>query len=161
MLPWFLSQHELHKIYQPANSIHCVPGAEHELLTAAAATNLEQQHFVISNQSDRMGFRLASEPLSLYQAVELVSSAVDMGTVQLLPSGDCIVLMADHQTTGGYPRIAAVIKADLPKLAQAKPGDSINFNMVSLKEAEDRLIALQQIMQKIKASCHLNLKRYV
>lgn len=56
------------------------------------------------------------------RSTDLISSAVDAGTIQLLPDGNLIVLMADHQTTGGYPRIASVIKADLPKLSQVRPG---------------------------------------
>jgi antagonist of KipI len=83
----------------------------------------------------------------------LVSSAVSFGTVQLLPSGQLIVLMADHQTTGGYPRIASVIKADQPKLAQLLPGDKVNFKMITLEEAEAELISREMKQLELKRNC--------
>jgi antagonist of KipI len=78
-----------------------------------------------------------------------------------MPDGNCIILMADHQTTGGYPRIASVIKADLPKLAQVRPGQSVNFTIVSLQDAEAALLSMQLILQEIKSACQLNLKKYL
>ena len=159
ILPWHISMHELNKIYQPLHCIHCIPGAEYELLTGTSKRNLEEQEFTISNKSDRMGYRLMNEPLLLKQPIELISSPVDMGTLQLLPSGDCIILMADHQTTGGYARIASVIKTDMPKMAQAKPGQSINFTMISLKAAEEKLMSMQKTLLEIKGACHFNLKK--
>ncbi len=86
-----------------------------------------------------MGFRLNGEPLYLLDKIELVSSAVNFGTVQLLPDGQLIVLMADHQTSGGYPRIANIVSADLPILAQLNPNESVNFEIISRSEAESLL----------------------
>ena len=67
-----------------------------------------------------MGYRLQGETLIVKEQKQLVSSAVSSGTLQLLPNGQLIVLMADHQTTGGYPRIGHVITTHLPRLAQMK-----------------------------------------
>jgi antagonist of KipI len=159
ILPWHISQNELDKMYQPQNKIRCIKSVEWHLLDEASKQNFEKNNFAITNKSDRMGYRLKSQPLLLQQPTELISSAADAGSIQLLPDGNCIVLMADHQTTGGYPRIAAVIKADLPKLAQTKPGQSINFTIVSLQYAEEALLKMQQILQEIKVACHLNLKK--
>jgi antagonist of KipI len=159
ILPWHISQNELDKMYQPQNNIRCIKSIEWNLLNEASKQNFEKNNFSITNQSDRMGYRLNSQLLLLQQPTELISSAVDAGIIQLLPDGNCIVLMADHQTTGGYPRITAVIKTDLPKLAQTKPGQSINFTIVSLQDAEDLLIKMQQILQEIKIACLLNFKK--
>jgi antagonist of KipI len=159
ILAWRISQNELDKMYQPQNNIRCIKSAEWHLMDTASKQNFEINNFIINNQSDRMGYRLSNQPLLLQQSTELISSAVDAGVIQLLPDGNCIVLMADHQTTGGYPRIAAVIKTDLPKLAQTKPGQSINFTIVSLQDAEEALIQMQQTLQEIKAACHLNFKK--
>jgi antagonist of KipI len=159
ILPWHISQNELDKMYQPPDKIRCIKSIEWDLLDMAAKQNFEKNSFAITNQSDRMGYRLKSQPLLLQQPTELISSAADAGSIQLLPDGNCIVLMADHQTTGGYPRIAAVIKTDLPKLAQTKPGQSINFTIVSLQDAEDLLIKMQQTLQEIKMACYLNFKK--
>ncbi|WP_462250115.1 5-oxoprolinase subunit C family protein [Ferruginibacter sp.] len=161
ILSWHVSQHELDKIYLPQNNIRCIKSTEWDLMNEVSKQNIISNDFIISNQSDRMGYRLNSKPLLLQQSTELISSAVDTGTVQLLPDGNCIVLMADHQTTGGYPRIASVIKTDLPKLAQIKSGQSFNFIIVSLSEAEDALLAMQQTLHEIKNASHLNIKKYL
>lgn len=160
LLPWHISQHELDKIYQPYNIIRCVKSVEWDLLGSTAQQDMENNVFTISNQSDRMGYRLQGAALSLQQPAEMISSAVDVGTIQLLPDGNLIVLMADYQTTGGYPRIAAVIKADLPKLAQLRAGATLGFTIISIKEAEDALILMKQKLVEIKTSCHLNFEKY-
>jgi antagonist of KipI len=159
ILPWGISSKELDKMYQPSDKIRCLKSIEWDLLDTASKQNFEKNYFIICNQSDRMGYRLKSQPLLLQQPTELISSAVDEGITQLLPDGNCIVLMTNHQTTGGYPRIAAVIKTDLPKLAQTKPGQSINFTIISLQDAEDLLIKMQQTLREIKMACHLNFKK--
>ena len=86
-----------------------------------------------------MGYKLEGTPLHLLNTSEVLSSAVNFGTIQLLPNGQMVVLMADHQTTGGYPRIGHIIETDLPKLAQCGPGDKVGFDLVSLAEAERSL----------------------
>jgi antagonist of KipI len=161
VFPWNISENELDKIYQPANNIRCIKGVEYDLLDEASKQHFEQQDLTISYQSDRMGYRLNTEPRLLQEPTELISSPVDAGIVQLLPDGNCIILMADHQTTGGYARIASVIKADTPKLAQLKPGQPLNFTMISLQEAEDTFLYIQQMLQEIKVACHHNLKTYL
>ncbi|MGG9961915.1 biotin-dependent carboxyltransferase family protein [Ferruginibacter sp. SUN106] len=156
-----ISAYQLEKIYQPQNNIRCIKGVEYDWLNETAKNNFEKNNFIISNQSDRMGLRLTGNTIMLQQTTELISSAVDAGVIQLLPDGNCIVLMADHQTTGGYPRIASVIKADLPKLAQLNPNNKISFAIITLKEAEDALISTQQILMEIKNGCQLYLEKYL
>jgi antagonist of KipI len=87
------------------------------------------------------------------QNIELVSSGVSFGTMQLLPSGQLIVLMADHQTRGGYPRIGHVISAHLPKLAQLGPSDVIHFIKTDVAHAEQLLIAQQQELNILERAC--------
>ena len=87
-----------------------------------------------------MGYRLKGNSLKVKEDKQLISSGVTFGTIQLLPDGQLIVLMADHQTTGGYPRIGHVISADLPLLAQRNPGDEIKFSAVEHIIAEQQLI---------------------
>jgi antagonist of KipI len=159
IFPWHISQFELNRVYLPADNIRCIKGVEWDLLGDASKKILEQTDFVISDQSDRMGYRLTGGALLLNEPAELISSATDSGIVQLLPDGNCIILMADHQTTGGYPRIAAVIKADLPKLAQAGPGSKINFTVVTLQQAEDAFFKMQTLLKEIKTACDFNFKK--
>jgi antagonist of KipI len=122
--------------YSSFPTLRVIAGAEFEKLTPLSEQNFSKQNFTLGNNSNRMGFRLQGEPLSLIDETELVSSAVDFGTIQLLPDGQLIILMADHQTTGGYPRIAHVASADLPVLAQLGAMDRINFQVISPVEAE-------------------------
>jgi antagonist of KipI len=95
--------------------------------------------FEISPQSDRMGLRLNGPALSRATGAELLSTAVMPGTVQIPPDGHPIVLAADCQTIGGYPRGAHVITADLSTLGQLRPGDSVRFVEVELAAAHEAL----------------------
>ena len=88
----------------------------------------------VTPNTDRMGMRLASPGLHL-RGDEILTTAVPEGGIQVTPSGELIVLLAEHQTTGGYPIIATVIDADLPLLAQARPGDTVHFRLVNEEEA--------------------------
>ena len=81
-----------------------------------------------------MGLRLETPALRL-QVKEMVTVPMTAGAIQVTPSGGLIVLHIDHQSTGGYPVIATVISADLPLLAQARPGDTVRFRSVDLAEA--------------------------
>lgn len=88
-------------------------------------------YFQITQASDRMGYTLSGETLSLTDRKEMISTAVSTGTVQVVPDGSPLLLMADAQTTGGYPRIAQVIDTDISTCAQKRPGDKIRFREVS------------------------------
>jgi allophanate hydrolase subunit 2 len=74
-----------------------------------------------------------------------------MGTIQVPPDGQPIVLMADRQTTGGYPRIAQVATVDLPRLAQGRPGDTVRFRRVSVEEAQAALVRRERIFEAWRA----------
>ena len=105
-----------------------------------------------------MGYCLKGVAIQMERPSELVSAAVSFGTVQLLPDGQLIVLMADHQTTGGYPRIAHVVTAHLPKLAQLRPSDCIQFKQMDIGMAEQLLVAREKELHILQRSCldHLN-----
>jgi antagonist of KipI len=87
-----------------------------------------------------MGIRMQGPKLSLEHPLEMVSSGVATGTLQLPPDGSLILLMADRQTTGGYPRLGEVASVDLPKAAQLRPGESLRFLPISLEEAQALLL---------------------
>jgi antagonist of KipI len=84
-----------------------------------------------------MGFRLSGPPLGRPQADEILSGPTCLGSVQVPPSGVPIALMADHQTTGGYPRIAEIASADVARLAQLAPGGKVHFAKCSLEIAAE------------------------
>lgn len=138
--------------------VQFVIGNEWYELSTAMQTQFLNQVFTISLTSDRMGYRLIGEPLYTEKPVQLVSAAVSFGTIQLLPDGQLIVLMADHQTTGGYPRIGHVITAHLPRLAQAKPHDSFQFDLTNNSVAEEKLEAQQQYLVQLQNACKFKIE---
>jgi len=140
--------------YVESNSpVRIMEGKQFHLFTQRAKSKLLQAEFKIQSNSDRMGYRLQGEyHLSLSSPKELITEGVTMGSIQVPPDGQPIVLMADRQTTGGYPKIAQVASVDLPILAQKKPGDIIKFEMVSLRTAQSLLIKREKqlcILQKL------------
>ncbi len=147
--------------YKETPTIRMIVGAEFQNLTGLSEEILLKEEFTISNDSNRMGFRLSGKPLYLLDKIELVSSAVDFGTIQLLPGGQLIILMADHQTTGGYPRIGQVISADLPVLAQLGANDKIKFELISSKEAENLLCNFENELNFFKIGCENQHERTV
>lgn len=133
--------------------IRAMPGAHFPLLTEESQSELFGGTFRIGIQSDRMGCRLEStHKLQLRQPLELLSEAVAAGTVQLPPDGNPIVLLADRQTTGGYPRIAHVASVDIPVFAQLKPGDRFRFEAVTQREAERLYFASERDLRLLKAA---------
>lgn len=110
---------------------HLVLGPQDELFPDIAKQTLFQATFVVSREFDRMGMRLNGATLSSEDALSIPSEAIIRGSVQVPGHGDPIVLLADHQTTGGYPKIATVITCDQDRLAQARAGDHVAFREIS------------------------------
>jgi len=137
--PWFA-----HPEYSKGHFIRVLEGPEWKLLTNDSKEALYKAQFTIVPQSDRMAIHLAGEVLYISEPMEMISSAVQMGTVQLLPNGQLLTLMADHQTVGGYPRVLQIIKADLPKLAQLPASFIIKFQIVMIAEAGKNLMQMQK-----------------
>ena len=102
-------------------------GPHESMFTAEAIETFRQSRFVVTPQSNRMGYRLEGPPIRHAGPADILSDATPMGSLQVPASGLPILLMADRQTTGGYPKIATVITADLPLAGQLAPGDWIEF----------------------------------
>ena len=134
----------------PATSIHALPSSEYAAFSLDAQRALWQQPWVLQSNSNRMGYRFSGETLALAQPLEMLSHAVPFGTIQVPPSGQPIVLMADTQTTGGYPKIACVVAADLGRLAQVRFGSEIYFQMSSTEEAAKLHLKNQIYLNQIK-----------
>lgn len=118
-------------------TIRAVDGVHAEWFDKDSRAAFVRERWRIAPASNRMGYRLSGSTLALQAAREIVSQPVCLGTVQVPAGGQPIVLMADRQTTGGYPRIAEVIAADIARLAQAAPGRSaVRFDRVTLDAAD-------------------------
>ena len=136
------------------NIIRVIQGVEWNYLNKSSKELFTSSAFKVSPQSNRMGYRLKGELLKTIQPCEIISSAVTQGTVQLTASGEMIALMADSQTVGGYPRIAQVCSVDLPVFAQKKPGDDIQFQFISLQEAEELYLNEEKFLREVKEIVH-------
>jgi biotin-dependent carboxylase-like uncharacterized protein len=128
-------------------TIRLLPGREWSAFTPQAQQDLVDSTYRIGNDSERMGYRLSGAALTLSKPLELLSEAVPFGTVQVPPSGQPIILMADRQTTGGYPKIAHVIGVDLPLLAQRLPGDRVQFALIELAEAQALAVRRARLLE--------------
>lgn len=117
------------------NRIRALPGPEYHEFDSASQEAFWRLPWQVSPQSNRMGYRLQGQPLVRTTSRELLSHGLLPGVIQVPSSGQPIVLMNDAQTTGGYPRIACVIEADMYHLAQIPPGQPIHFVQCSLDEA--------------------------
>lgn len=137
--------------------IRYIAGHEINRLNDSMQAILDNSNFMIDNSSNRMGYRLVGPSIIPDTYTEILSTAVTRGTIQLLPSGQLIVLMADHQTTGGYPRMGHIISADLPKLAQRNAGESFQFKRVSLHEAHKALQAQELHLKQLETGCKLRM----
>lgn len=124
--------------------IRLVLGPQHDHFTRSALDTFLAQTYTISTAADRMGIRLDGAPIDHDpgRGHEIVSDAIVPGAIQVPGNGLPIVLLADAQTAGGYPKIATVITADLPRLAARRPGDRVRF--VAIGAADGELAARQQ-----------------
>jgi biotin-dependent carboxylase-like uncharacterized protein len=102
-------------------------GPRHDWFSVPARDAIVSQPYVLSVKSNRVGARLSGPPLTRATPGELPSEGLVLGAIQVPADGQPLVFLADHPTTGGYPVIAVVERADLPLLAQARPGTSIRF----------------------------------
>jgi len=114
--------------------IRVVTGPEFDQFEIEVIQDFFDRIFVIHGDSNRMGYRLKDNLQDYVPSGEEISSGIVVGTVQISNAGKPIILMADAQTTGGYPRIANVVSDDLEIVAQLKPGDELKFMLVSLEE---------------------------
>jgi antagonist of KipI len=126
--------------------LRILPSHKQEWFAADALDRLQESAYTIDARSDRMGFRLVGPPVARVSAAEMISDATVMGALQVPLSGEPILLMADRQTTGGYPTIATVISADLGVAGQLAPGDSVSFTVCSRAEAFSALIARERVL---------------
>jgi antagonist of KipI len=126
--------------------IHAMEGRHHAHFDAAARRAFFDATWRVTPDSNRMGFRLAGPVLAREDAVEILSEPTCLGTVQVPANGLPIALMADHQTTGGYPKIAEIAAADVPRLAQLAPGGRVQFARCTLEQAGELRRALRQRM---------------
>ncbi len=128
--------------------------SEYAAFSEKGRLNLERETWTLQSDSNRMGYRFDGQPLTLSQPLEMLSHAVQAGTVQVPPGGKPIILLADAQTICGYPKIATVAAADLGRLAQVRFGSKVKFKIIGLKEATALRRKNQAYLNQIRRITH-------
>ena len=142
-----------------AGPIGVVLGPQDDYFARAEIARFLAGPYTVTPQSDRMGYRLAGPVIAQRRGADIISDAIVAGSIQVPGNGQPIVALHDRQTTGGYPKIATVIAADLPRLGQFRPGQALRFEAMSLAAAlnrwrtlQERLCALEQSLRADPAS---------
>lgn len=138
--------------------IRVVPGRHWQAFSVTVREQLTRTDYKVLLDSDRMGYRLEGTPLEARRGNDVLSEGMVAGAVQVPPSGQPIVLMADRATTGGYPVVAVVAAVDLPMTAQLAPGDRLRFAMITVAESHALLAARERELLKISEALRAKLK---
>lgn len=133
--------------YPDEVAVRAILGPQEDYFTEKGIADFFNTSYTVTPQSDRMGLRLEGAAIENKAGVDIVSDGITFGSVQVPANGMPIVLMADHQTAGGYAKIATVASADLSKLAQVKPGQKVRFIKCTVLEAQ--LVPYDGLMAKI------------
>ena len=135
----------------PIRRFRVLEGPQGDYLSPEERELFFRREYVVGFGWSRMGMRLEGEKLRLARGHDVASDGVVRGSIQVPGDGLPIVLLAEHQTTGGYPKIGVVISADLPALGRVGPGSKIGFELVTLEEAEAAARAFAAVVEKLPA----------
>jgi antagonist of KipI len=130
----------------PRKLLRVTPGPQSEWFPEAAQKIFYESPYRVAEESNRMGIRLEGAPIPAPSGGEMISEGVSLGAIQVPESGKPIILFVEQQTTGGYPKIANVISADLPSVGQLRPRDEIRFQLVNFETARSLLIEQEKLL---------------
>jgi antagonist of KipI len=141
-------RHEAYAFLQPRRELRITAGPQASWFGEEGFATLQRCPYAVLGDSDRRGVRLKGEALTLPPKSQLVTEGISLGAMQVPPDGQPIILFVDQQTTGGYPKVANVIAADLRHLAQLRPRDEIRFRLISVEEAIRHLREQEEWLKK-------------
>lgn len=147
--------------YKHTIELRVVLGPQEKAFTEKGLQTFFANQYSVTNECDRMGYRLEGERIEHKDGGDIISDGISMGAIQVPSHGSPIIMMADRQTTGGYTKIGNVITVDLPKVAQAKPGDKIVFKETTLEEAHHLLKELESKIATLKQRCSIKEKEVI
>jgi len=137
--------------YSDAPEIHVVLGPQDDYFTDEGMATFLSGEYQVGPTSDRMGYRLQGPEIAHKGRADIISDGIPLGAVQVPANRQPIVMMADRQTTGGYPKIATVISADIPLLAQCLPGQStVRFEAIGVEEAQSRYRRMMKALEEVR-----------
>jgi antagonist of KipI len=150
--PLAVREPALYSLYQ-SSVIRVTPGVQGDLFSPDMWELFSSSPYIVKEESNRMGLRLSGPSLGSRTTKEMITEGVSLGAVQVPPDGQPIVLFVEHPTTGGYPKIASVISADIHRLGQCRPRDAVSFQFVTHEEAffllsrQERILAPDQCLR--------------
>jgi len=141
---------ELVPSYDGELSVDVVLGPQENMFTTKGVETFLSSPYTVTPESDRMGYRLTGTPIERKSTAELVTEALVKGSIQVPSNGQPIILMADAQTSGGYPKIATVATPGVSRLAQAKTKDKVHFNKILLSQARIQYVEYQERLRQLE-----------
>jgi biotin-dependent carboxylase-like uncharacterized protein len=149
-----LNKKDINYDYSTDNIIRIIKGTNFDYFSKDAIDKFFNEDFLITNLADRMGIRLKGPKLENIVSTNIKSEGLVRGVIQVPADGNPIIMLSDHGTVGGYPKIAVVIAADLDLIGQLTPGTKINFKEVSLEEAQNIFKAYTENTKKYLNECN-------
>ena len=149
-----IKQIELNYSESSDNIIRVIKGTNFDFFSTEAKKNFFNQEFSVTKLADRMGIRLSGHKLENIISTNIKSEGLTKGVVQVPADGDPIIMLSDHGTIGGYPKIGVVISADLDRVGQLTPGSTVNFKEVSLEEAQNIFKAYTEDTNRYLNECN-------
>lgn len=140
---------ELIPVFNNQYTARVIIGPEDERFTTDGIDTFLNSEYVLTNQCDRMGYRLGGPKIEHKDGADIISGGITFGAIQIPGHGEPIIMMADRQTTGGYTKIANVVSVDLPYLAQLKTGDKVRFEKIDIADAQKLLKEREMDLTKI------------
>ena len=134
------------KELMPGKLLRTTDGPQNDWFSETGRRDFYTTAYRVSEDSNRVGIRLQGEALEIQNAGRMITEGVTLGAIQIPQSGQPVILFVEQQTTGGYPKIANVISADIPSLGQLRPGDEIRFQRVTIAEARKALREQEAIL---------------
>lgn len=136
----------------PSSSIRVTKGAQQEWFGGEAFEKLFSRSYEVSDDSDRSGLRLKGESIRPRDAKQLLTDGIPLGAIQVPQNGQPIILFVDQHTTGGYPKIANVIAADMHRIGQLRPHEQVRFAEVTIAEAIESVHEQEKWLKRIFVS---------
>jgi biotin-dependent carboxylase-like uncharacterized protein len=136
--------------YKKERLIRFIPGPQTSAFTSDSLDIFTSNPYIVTNESDRMGYRLQGEQLKHVNGADIISDFITVGSIQVPAIGQPIILMADCQISGGYTKIGVIISADIPYIAQKKPRDQIHFQAIEVLDAQELWINQEKFISDLR-----------
>ena len=140
--------HSLCQQLRPRRNVRVTLGPQYDFFDEDRIQTLCSESYSVTENSNRVGLRLKGQPIEAIMEPKMLTEGAALGAIQIPPGGQPIILFVEHQTTGGYPKIANVISADLPSVGQLRPRDEIRFELVTMRQALEALKEQELILEQ-------------